>query len=108
MGDVRVVDRGEGKLDLSVEVYENPDAIVFKGTTRQSLRAWVCGDCGYTELFVEDPGLLLEAHRAARRKAHALSAEGVASKGRLTVDPDRDSGSLSVTSGGGELSEGED
>lgn len=53
----RIADRGHGNAttDLCVELYENPDAMIFKGTRRVPLRAWVCGSCGYTELYVDNP-----------------------------------------------------
>ncbi len=52
--DVRVVDRGEGnsKTDLKLEVYENPDALIFKGTHKARLSADVCADCGFAMLSV--------------------------------------------------------
>jgi predicted nucleic-acid-binding Zn-ribbon protein len=52
----RIIDRGhEGlKGNLSVEVYEKPDAIVFKKTHQGTLSAFICGECGYTELYVSN------------------------------------------------------
>ena len=46
---IRVVDRGhgDGKRDLKLEVYEKPDALVFKGAHDASLHADVCKDCGH-------------------------------------------------------------
>lgn len=35
--------------------YTNPDAWIFKGAIVARLRATICGECGYTELAVEDP-----------------------------------------------------
>jgi predicted nucleic-acid-binding Zn-ribbon protein len=40
---------------LSVEIYEDPKALIFKGTHEGALNAWICGDCGFTELYVENP-----------------------------------------------------
>ena len=47
--DVRIIDRdhGGGAQDLSVEIYERPDALLFKGRHRGVLRATICGDCGH-------------------------------------------------------------
>ncbi|MBS1830171.1 MAG: hypothetical protein JST93_33025 [Acidobacteria bacterium] len=55
---VRVMDRGHysgDAGDLSVVSYEDPDALVFKGAKRSSLYARICGECGYAELYVENP-----------------------------------------------------
>jgi hypothetical protein len=62
---VRIVDYGESdwKRDLHVEVCENPDALIFKGTHRGSLRAMICGRCGYAELYVSNPQELLAAYK---------------------------------------------
>ena len=63
--DVRLLDRGHANYqhDLQAQVEEHPDAWVFKGPVRSSLRARVCGRCGYTELYAQDPGALLAVHR---------------------------------------------
>ena len=66
---VRIVDLGEGmnKRDLTVEVYENPGALFMKGTHRGSLSARICGDCGYAELYVDNPDELYTAYLGSRR-----------------------------------------
>lgn len=48
--------------DLNLVVYANPDAMIFKGGLNSSLYARVCGDCGYTELFVENPAELYDVY----------------------------------------------
>ena len=55
VSDIRVVDRGEGdhKRDLKLEVYEKPDALIFKGTHDASLRADVCKGCGHVMFYIE-------------------------------------------------------
>ena len=52
---VRVIDHGHGNYakDLTIELYDNPQALIFKGALTMSLYAWVCGECGFTELYVE-------------------------------------------------------
>jgi predicted nucleic-acid-binding Zn-ribbon protein len=45
----------DSKSDLTVEIYEEPDALIFKGTHQGTLQAWICGDCGLTELYVSNP-----------------------------------------------------
>ena len=61
---VRVVDHAHRrKMDLGVEIYANPHALLFKGTHMGKLHARICGKCGYTELFVENPREILRVHR---------------------------------------------
>jgi predicted nucleic-acid-binding Zn-ribbon protein len=53
-------------MALSATVYTNPEAWVFKGAIMKPFRARVCGGCGYTEFYVDDPqGLTAWAKRAA-------------------------------------------
>ncbi|MEQ8210187.1 MAG: hypothetical protein RH917_10180 [Lacipirellulaceae bacterium] len=71
---VRVVDRTleecwlSAASDLKVEVETNPTARIFKGVVGFSLKANVCGTCGYTELFVTEP---MELGRAYSRSVQS-------------------------------------
>ena len=47
---------------MSVHVYENPEALIFKGTSMGTLNAWICGECGYVETYVENPEELYSAY----------------------------------------------
>jgi len=49
--------------NVKAVVVGNPNAWVFKGEVRTSLKAWVCGSCGYTELYAKNPAALLAAYR---------------------------------------------
>jgi ribosomal protein S27AE len=51
-----IMDRSHAyTFDLKVEVFEKPKAILLKGRrSTGSLRAWICGKCGYTELFTDN------------------------------------------------------
>ena len=64
----RIVSK-ERKLDrvgaIQLGVFRRPGEFLFKRDTRSDLRAQVCGDCGYTELYASDPRLLYEAYREA-------------------------------------------
>jgi predicted nucleic-acid-binding Zn-ribbon protein len=62
--NVHIRDYGDynSNNQLSVEVYEKPDAIIFKGAHPGALNAWICGECGYTELYVENPQELYLAY----------------------------------------------
>lgn len=46
-----------GSLDRPIKVgtYQNPDALIFKGRQEVPIFAWVCGVCGYLELYASDP-----------------------------------------------------
>jgi hypothetical protein len=64
---VPVVEQAQGpwghKALLSVEVDAHPQALVFKGTQRGVLKARICGQSGFAELYVSYPAELLAAYR---------------------------------------------
>jgi hypothetical protein len=53
--------------ELSLEVHERPEAIIFKRTRRFPMKATVCGDCGFTEFYVSHPADLLRLHEEQKR-----------------------------------------
>lgn len=57
MSNLRIVDQSESLVDqdLEVAVESKPDAIFFKGTHYEALRATVCGECGFVNLSVNNP-----------------------------------------------------
>ena len=57
---------GAVKGNLEVEVYEDPGALIFKGAQTGTLTASVCGNCGYTELYVNNPAQLLAVYRKSK------------------------------------------
>lgn len=65
--NLRIVDRtleegwGATINDLKLEVLTKPNARIRKGAVGIPLSANVCGNCGYTELYVKDINKLLEA-----------------------------------------------
>ena len=64
--NVRIVDFTEPhtrRRSLSVEIYDHPERLIFKGTHRGELVAVVCGHCGFTEMYIEKPSELLSAYR---------------------------------------------
>ena len=66
--DVQVIDKGpNGHGDLQVTILLEPHASIFKGRQYIPLRARVCGDCGFTELFVKDPELIWNAYVKSRK-----------------------------------------
>jgi predicted nucleic-acid-binding Zn-ribbon protein len=67
----RVMDRGHYSGDagnLTLVIYEKPDALIFKGSHKGALSARVCGECGYTELFLDNPRELYEIYQNAKNK----------------------------------------
>ena len=57
MHNVRVIDRNGDCQDknLSVRLEREPKALLFKGAETFGLSACICGECGYTELFADNP-----------------------------------------------------
>jgi predicted nucleic-acid-binding Zn-ribbon protein len=47
-------------------VTERPEALVFKGDKHVNTYAKVCGECGYAELYVDDPSVLYESYKRSR------------------------------------------
>lgn len=67
--DVRILDHNYSVTgDLSVEIYESPNALLFKGAHQGKLQAKVCGWCGYTELYVENPGALYNIYQQSIKR----------------------------------------
>ncbi len=52
---------GEG--EVMAEVESHPHALFFKGVMRGPLKATVCAECGFTELYATDARALLSAYR---------------------------------------------
>lgn len=47
---------------LHTFVYTNPEAWVFKGAVRARMHVSICGECGYAELYAENPDELYQAY----------------------------------------------
>lgn len=61
--DAYVLDRGHMNGDageLALATYKKPDAFLFKGKRSTAISAWVCGKCGYLELYADSPQMLRE------------------------------------------------
>jgi predicted nucleic-acid-binding Zn-ribbon protein len=62
--DVRIRDTGQASSGaLQVEVLKDPDALLFGKPVHSEMKAWICGSCGFTELYAEDPGNLWVAYK---------------------------------------------
>jgi predicted nucleic-acid-binding Zn-ribbon protein len=53
---------------LTVLVDEKPDAFIFKQRMRSDISAKVCGNCGFMELYADDPKLLYSAYQKQEPK----------------------------------------
>ena len=52
--------------NFTVRVDSDPTAMMFKKSTRSDVQAWICGQCGYMELYADKPGELYRASIAVR------------------------------------------
>jgi hypothetical protein len=61
---VRLIDRGESDMRKTTEVgiTTKPNAILFKGEVRVETEAFVCGDCGFVEVYATEPYKIWDAH----------------------------------------------
>ena len=59
--DAKVVDRAHHhrEEEMKVSTFSNPTALLFKGQHSTNVSAWVCGFCGFMELYADDPSTLL-------------------------------------------------
>ena len=51
-----------GAEDLELETQGSPDALIFKQTHKEALRATVCGECGNVGLSVKNPKVMGYLH----------------------------------------------
>lgn len=66
--NARIIDRnGEYQdMSLSVRIETKPGALLFKGAKEFELKAHICGECGYAELYAAEPGKLWDAHLSSQ------------------------------------------
>lgn len=64
---VHVKDRNDDSFDqrLTAVVDEYPKARVFKSPIESTLRANICGNCGFVEFYADSPGALWRAYERA-------------------------------------------
>ncbi len=58
---------GEGGPDGRIAFRLEETSGFLKKSTRVEAKAWICGACGYSELYAEDPGKLAERWQAGDR-----------------------------------------
>ena len=65
LGNVEVPDRGHNNFTflLKISIPRRPKAIFFQKPVERPILAWICTDCGYTELYTHDPKALMAAFR---------------------------------------------
>ena len=70
MSDVKIVDHGHGnsEQDFTAAAYANPHALIFRGAVSSRINAYVCSECGYTELYVAKPKSLLKVIEEKQKK----------------------------------------
>ena len=62
--NAKLFDQGkhsDGTIKAAFE--KNPQAWLFKGRVLCKVRAVICGDCGFTELYTENSRVIYEAHQ---------------------------------------------
>lgn len=53
-------------LSVVVELPRPSGAFVYKSARSSEIRAWMCGNCGFTEFFALQPSEILSAYRQNR------------------------------------------
>lgn len=68
LGNVVITEVGQMNYTffLRIRIPRRPKAIFFPKPVERPLLAWVCTDCGYTELYTHDPKALMEAFHENR------------------------------------------
>ena len=61
---VPIADRGHGNglLPWTAYISEKPGAL-FSKTHFFKIRAWICGECGYTELYADAPNEVASSYQ---------------------------------------------
>lgn len=61
----KVFDRGDSGAEgnLAVSVDEKPDALIFKQRVRSGVTSKVCGNCGFMELYANEPQSIYSAYK---------------------------------------------
>jgi formate-dependent nitrite reductase cytochrome c552 subunit len=57
---------GAASRTLELRVDADPIAVMFKKSTRSPVHAWICAQCGYIELYADNPGELYQAFATAK------------------------------------------
>lgn len=63
-----IIDRDKWERQLTASVCGNPQALIFTDPEYSTLYARICGDCGFTELFAENPSALYDAYLQSQQR----------------------------------------
>ena len=57
VSDAKVQDHGHFDVvhEMAVSTDRNPEALIFKGTRKSKVSAWVCTACGLVEFYADTP-----------------------------------------------------
>ncbi len=63
-GSTRIIPNADAveEQNLAIRIYERPD-VQLRGMRTYPLKAWVCADCGYTQLYVVQPQELAKSYQ---------------------------------------------
>lgn len=50
-------------VNRQVHIQETPENLIFKNTRRFSIRAKICGSCGFVEHYLKSPGMFYEIYQ---------------------------------------------
>jgi len=64
---VKIYGHANLEQPLTVKLSERPKNWFSRGTRIHRLRAWICGTCGYSELYVNDPQELFAIYQARQQ-----------------------------------------
>ena len=67
--DLRIIDQAGNTIRLGINVYDHPDALVFRGTHSSTLYSQICGECGHVESYVQNPQELYSVYLASKQPA---------------------------------------
>jgi DNA-directed RNA polymerase subunit M/transcription elongation factor TFIIS len=67
---VPMIDKGHYSVpeDLTIQICENPDALIFKSKHTGKLHAMICGNCGYVETYIDNQEELYSTYINAKAK----------------------------------------
>ena len=82
-----IIGSSEGTREPYIEVHEHPNALLFKGPHKGTVRAWICGNCGYTELYTTSAQALYNIYHRAQTKLEREEAERMQRPSALLLRP---------------------
>jgi hypothetical protein len=59
-------EHGWAAREHAVYIATKPEAVLFQGIVSSRIRAFICGACGYTALFADEPEQLWQAYQEFR------------------------------------------